>query len=80
MGVKIPPKIPPNIITGVIKGKNAFKDAFPFSFQFDFRVAGGKLYLSAISLTTTIKLIPTRMPGTIPAKNNAATLSPITYA
>ena len=40
----------------------------------------GGSYLSAINLTTIIRLIPTNTPGTIPAKNNALTLSPITYA
>ena len=67
-------------MTGVISGKKAFKDAFPLSPQEYFDVAGGKLYLSAINLTTIIRLIPTNTPGTMPAKNKAATLSPITYA
>ena len=78
VGVKIPPNIPPKIITGVINGKNAFRDALPLIFQEDFNVALGRSYLFANNLTMTIKLIPTIKPGTIPAKNNAATLSPIT--
>ena len=80
VGVNIPPSIPPKIITGVIKGKKAFKDAFPLSFHEAFVVTGGKLWRFAKNFTIIIRLTPTNMPGIIPAKNSAATLSPITYA
>ena len=67
-------------MTGVINGKKAFKEAFPLWLHVVFFVTAGKLYLLAINLIVTIKLTPTKIPGIIPARNKAATLSPITYA
>ena len=65
-------------MTGVISGKNAFSEARPRWPQFDFSLATGKLYRLAWNLTITISPTPTSTPGTIPARNSAATLSPIT--
>ena len=80
MGVNTPPRIPPKIIIGVKSGKNAFRLACPLSFQLYLLLATGKSYRSAINFTVIINPKPTKIPGTIPAKNNAATLSPMTYA
>ena len=68
-----------NLLEDII-GKKALRDALPLWLQVVFSVTAGKLYLLAINFIVTIKLTPTKTPGTIPAKNNAATLSPITYA
>ena len=42
------------------------------------RWAFGRSYLSAMRRTISIRPTPTITPGTIPARNRAATLSPMT--
>ena len=78
VGVKTPNRMPPRIITGVINGKKARVKALAFWRQVVRTDATGKLCLLARKPTIIIKPTPTSTPGTMPARNKAATLSPMT--
>ena len=66
------------MMTGVNNGKKARREACPRSAIVARRVAGGKSFDRAMIDVMTISPTPTRTPGTIPARNSAATDSPMT--